>query len=86
MSSNDDDIVIVSHEPYMSEHICTKPDGTPVKDSLEAKSLNIRNMTYEEVKKYSFGKNKKNLFSPLELRCHLLRQFFSVHKERTATL
>ncbi len=46
--------VLVSHEPYMSSLICSKPDGSPVK-SGESKELNIYAMTYEEVKSYDCG-------------------------------
>ena len=42
--------IIVSHEPWMSHHICTKPDGTPVTKE-EAMTLKIMDMTYEEIKK-----------------------------------
>lgn len=46
--------LIVSHEPWMNEAICTKPDGTPVTKS-EAMSLKIMDMTYEEIKQYDCG-------------------------------
>jgi len=46
--------VLVSHEPYMSSLICSKPDGSPVK-SGESKGLNIYEMTYEEAKSYDCG-------------------------------
>lgn len=46
--------LIISHEPWMSESICTKPDGTPVQKA-EAMSLKIMALTYEEIKKYDSG-------------------------------
>lgn len=46
--------LIVSHEPWMSEGICTKPDGMPVTKS-EAMSLKIMDMTYEDIKQYDCG-------------------------------
>ncbi len=49
-----DNILIVSHEPWMSEAICSKPDGSPV-DSNEAKTLKIRDLTYEQIKQYDCG-------------------------------
>ena len=49
-----DGLVIVSHEPYFSAEICTKPDGIPVTEA-EAKSLRIYEMTYEEIKEYDCG-------------------------------
>jgi glycerophosphoryl diester phosphodiesterase len=46
--------VILSHEPFMSHEITTKPDGSYVTEA-EEKSLNIYQMTYDEVKKYDVG-------------------------------
>lgn len=46
--------VILSHDNYFSHEITTKPDGNFVTAS-EEKSLNIYQMTYEEVKKYDVG-------------------------------
>lgn len=46
--------VLVSHEPYMSSSICSKPDGSPVR-SVESKGLNIYEMSYEQVKSYDCG-------------------------------
>ncbi|MBI1225526.1 MAG: glycerophosphodiester phosphodiesterase [Bacteroidetes bacterium] len=46
--------LIVSHEPWMSEITCTKPDGTPVAKS-EAMALKIMGLTYEEVKQFDCG-------------------------------
>jgi glycerophosphoryl diester phosphodiesterase len=46
--------VILSHEPFMGHEIATKPDGSYVTEA-EEKSLNIYQMTYEEVKKYDVG-------------------------------
>ncbi|MCF8244461.1 MAG: hypothetical protein K9J37_07080 [Saprospiraceae bacterium] len=46
--------LIVSHEPWMSETICIKPDGTPV-TKAEAMSLKIMDLTYEEIKLYDCG-------------------------------
>lgn len=46
--------LIVSHEPWMSEGICSKPDGSPVKKE-EAMSLRIFGMAYAEIKQYDCG-------------------------------
>ncbi|MBI5916745.1 MAG: glycerophosphodiester phosphodiesterase [Bacteroidetes bacterium] len=46
--------LIVSHEPWMSEKICSKPDGTLV-DSAEAMSLRIMDLTYDEIKDWDCG-------------------------------
>jgi glycerophosphoryl diester phosphodiesterase len=47
--------VVVSHEPFFNHEITTKPDGTEVKES-EEKSLNIYQMTYEQVRQFDVGK------------------------------
>lgn len=49
-----DNQIIVSHEPWFSHHICTKPNGKAVTEE-EEKSLKIYEMTYEEIKKYDCG-------------------------------
>jgi len=49
-----DRIPIVSHDPWMSPEICSKPDGTPVTEE-EAKDLKIYGMTYAEIKQYDCG-------------------------------
>jgi len=46
--------LILSHEPFFNHEISTKPDGTEV-STKEESSLNIYQMTYEEVKKYDVG-------------------------------
>jgi glycerophosphoryl diester phosphodiesterase len=46
--------LILSHEPFFSHDISTKPDGSPV-TAGEEKNLNIYKMTIEEVQKYDVG-------------------------------
>ncbi|NNF03438.1 MAG: glycerophosphodiester phosphodiesterase [Rhodothermales bacterium] len=46
--------VVVSHEPWMSETICSHPDGSPVAED-EAHDLNIYRMTYDEVAAFDCG-------------------------------
>lgn len=46
--------VIITHEPYFSAEICSKPDGNPVTEA-EAKSLRIYEMTYAEIKTFDCG-------------------------------
>jgi glycerophosphoryl diester phosphodiesterase len=46
--------VVVSHEPWMSDVICTTPGGDPVEEGTAAEH-NIFQMTYEEVKAYDCG-------------------------------
>ena len=52
--------VVVSHEPYMSESICSRPDGTPVDGKPE--QYNIYEMTYEEVKAFDCGSRGNSRF------------------------
>ena len=47
-------IVLVSHEPWMSPEICLKPDGTPF-DEEEAKKFTIYSMTLDEVQAFDCG-------------------------------
>jgi glycerophosphoryl diester phosphodiesterase len=46
--------VILSHEPFFSHEITTKPDGSFVTEA-EERSLNIYRMNYDEVKNYDVG-------------------------------
>lgn len=50
-----DSQVILSHEPFFSAAIATKPDGTPV-TVPEERNLNIYQMTYDETRRYDVGK------------------------------
>ncbi len=56
-----DQELIVSHEPWMSESICTKPDGNPV-SKAEAMGLRLIGMTYEEIKQYDCGSRGNSRF------------------------
>lgn len=57
--------VVLSHEPYMSGGICSKPDGTPV-TGKEARTFNIYQMTYEEVKAFDCGSRGNSRFPEQE--------------------
>lgn len=46
--------VLVSHEPYMSAAICTKPNGEAVSKD-EQETFNIYQMTFEEVTAFDCG-------------------------------
>ncbi len=46
--------LIISHDPWMHEGICSKPNGDPVTKS-EAKQLKLFEMTYEEIMGYDCG-------------------------------
>jgi len=49
-----DSQVVMSHEPYFSHEISTKPDGSDVTEQ-EEQSLNIYHMNYDEVKQFDVG-------------------------------
>ncbi len=53
--------VVVSHEPYMNNLFCSKPDGSPV-TKAEENNLNLYTMTYDEIKKYDSGIRGNILF------------------------
>ncbi|MDB5284205.1 MAG: glycerophosphodiester phosphodiesterase [Bacteroidota bacterium] len=46
--------VVISHDTYMNDVICTKPDGSPVKAGEEG-NYQIYNMAYDEIKKFDCG-------------------------------
>ncbi len=52
---SDDNKVVVSHEPWMNDLFCTKPDGTAVEKGSEQK-YNLHKMTYAEIKSFDCGK------------------------------
>lgn len=60
-----DNKVVVSHEPYMSSGICSKPDGKPVL-TQESKGFNIYQMTYDEVKQFDCGLRGNSRFPEQE--------------------
>src|SRR4051812_23988952 len=47
--------VVVSHEAWMNENICSLPDGRPVEPG-KGKEYNLYRMTYEEIKKFDCGR------------------------------
>lgn len=49
-----DSQLVVSHEPWLSHHICSNPDGTPVTEEQE-KKLNIFQLTYAQIEQYDCG-------------------------------
>lgn len=59
--------VLVSHEPYMSSSICSKPDGSSI-TSEESNALNIYQMTYEQIKSYDCGSKGNPRFPKQEKR------------------
>ncbi len=46
--------VVLSHEPWFAASICSMPDGSPISEDDE-RSLNMYEMTYEEIRQYDCG-------------------------------
>lgn len=46
--------VVISHEPWMSHHICQTPDGDPIAQADEQRH-NLYNMTVAEIQRYDCG-------------------------------
>ncbi len=70
-----DNLLVVSHEPYMHPEICLLPDGTPIPEE-DQKKYNLYQMVYQEIKTYDCGikftprfpqQKKLNAFKPLLL-------------------
>ena len=49
-----DSQVVVSHEPWMSSEICTKPGGIAI-EKAEEKTLNLYKMDYPQIQGYDCG-------------------------------
>ncbi len=50
-----DSQVVVSHEPWMSSVICTRPDGTPVPPGRD-EEFNLFKMPYAEIARFDCGR------------------------------
>ncbi len=46
--------IVVSHEPFISQTYCLKPDGSEITD-LEDKKFNLFEMTYSQIKLFDCG-------------------------------
>ena len=66
-----DSQVVMSHEPFFNHEITTKPDGSFV-TGTEERSLNIYNMTYEQVKMFDVGM-KPNPKFPQQQKMHVVK-------------
>jgi len=56
-----DSQIVLSHEPWFSHAICTKPDGSAI-TKVEEKNLSLYKMPYEIIKTYDCGKKGNILF------------------------
>lgn len=56
-----DSQLVVSHEPWMSHHICSHPDGQPVTEAEEER-LAIFQMPYAQVRQFDCGRRGNAAF------------------------
>ena len=56
-----DSLLVVSHEPWMSHHICSHPDSRPVVEAEEEELL-LFQMTYEEIRQFDCGQRGNERF------------------------
>ena len=71
-----DSQVVVSHEPWMSASICSKPDGRPVSEE-EEKVSNIFQLKYAEIQQFDCGSRGNERFpeqSPMRVSKPLLSE------------
>lgn len=59
-----DNRLVVSHDPWMNDAFCSKPDGTPVEKETKEK-YNLYKMSYAEIAKFDCGKRGNSNF-PLQ--------------------
>ena len=71
--------VLVSHEPFLAHEICLGANGIEI-DKNNARSFNLFNMTYEEIKSYDCGsKNYPRFAQQKKIKTHkpLLNEVFA---------
>lgn len=61
LAVSQDSILVVSHEPWMSHHICSHPDGRPVTEAEEDELL-LFQMPYERIKAFDCGSRGNERF------------------------
>ena len=54
MQITKDGKIVISHDPYMGDNICSTPDGKPV-SSTDVDKYKIYTLTYDEIKKFDCG-------------------------------
>ncbi len=62
-----DHVVVVSHEPFMNADICNYPDGRAIQQG-EAEALNLYQMRYDSIARYSCGERKHPRFPDQQLQ------------------
>ena len=61
--------LLVSHEPYMSSHLCLQPNGKSISKEDELQ-FNIYEMTYEQIQLFDCGSIKQANFTEQKLGQH----------------
>jgi glycerophosphoryl diester phosphodiesterase len=56
-----DSLLVVSHEPWMSHHICSHPDLRPVSEAEEEELL-LFQMPYEDIRQFDCGRRGNERF------------------------
>lgn len=72
---NKDDVVIVSHEPYMSADICLDSLGGPVSKDEEL-LLNIYKMSLEDIERFDCG-SRMHVFFPEQIKMKTRKPTFA---------
>ena len=88
ISITKDKQLILSHEPFFSEEITTKPDGSFVTEK-EERNLNIYTMNYDSVVKYDVGLKPHPRFlkqQKIVVAKPLLADLFAAVKEKMKTI
>jgi len=78
-----DNVVVVSHEPYMNPLICLDPEGQEIPDS-EGEKYNLYQMTFETIKQFDCGlKQHPNFPEQQKIEAHkpALDNVFKVVKD-----
>lgn len=76
LAVSQDSLLVVSHEPWMSHHICSHPNGQPVNKS-EEEALLLFQMPYAQIKTYDCGSRGNKHFpeqTPMAVHKPLLRE------------
>ncbi len=50
-----DGLLVVSHEPWMSDDICRMPDGTPIPPGQGSSTYKLLDLTYGEIQSFDCG-------------------------------
>jgi glycerophosphoryl diester phosphodiesterase len=61
LAVSQDSLLVVSHEPWMSHHICSHPDGQAVTEAEEEELL-LFQMPYDKIKTYDCGSRGNERF------------------------